>query len=67
MWGSLATSYAQITAGGNLASTPYFCLGLLANLAGLLRPVDDTSIILGVFGPFSPSQDGIPIGTLDDC
>ena len=41
MWGFLATSYAPITANENLENKPYFCLGLLANLADILRPFDD--------------------------
>ena len=67
MWGILATSHAPINANGNLANKPYFCLGLLANLEDLLRPVDDRLIILGIFDPFSTSQDSIPLEELDDC
>ena len=67
MWGFLATSHAPITANDNLENKPYFCLGLLANLAYLLIPVDATLIILGIFYPLSPSQYGIPLGQWDDC
>ena len=67
MWGLLATLHAPITANENLSNKPYFCLGLLANLEDLLRPVDARSIILGIFDPFSPSRYVIPLGMLDDC
>ena len=39
--------------------------GFLANLEAFLRPVYDRLIILGVFNPFYPSWDGIPLDTLD--
>ena len=67
MWGLLPTSHTPITANYNLAKKTYFCMGLLANLADLLRPVDPRSTILVIFDPFSPSQDGIPLGLLGDC
>ena len=54
MWGLLATSHAPITANDIVSNKPYFCLGLLANLAYLLRPVDAILIILDVFIPFIP-------------
>ena len=66
MWGFLATSHYPITDNENLANKPFVCLGLLANLTDLLRPVDDISIILGIFDTFPSSQDGIPLGVLDD-
>ena len=68
--GFLDTSHAPITANYNLANKPYFCLGLSANLADLLRPVDAISTILENFDPFyplSPSRYGIPMVALDDC
>ena len=67
MWGVLNTSHDPITANENLSNKPYFCLGLLANLADILIPVDSRSIILVIFDPFYPSRDGIPLGTLGDC
>ena len=67
MWGFLATSHAPITANESLENIPYSCLGLLANPEDLLIPVDYRPIILGIFDPFSPSRDGIPLGALDDC
>ena len=56
----------QTATNENLSNKPYFCLGLLANLADLLRQVDARSIILGIFDPFYPSWGGIPLVTLDD-
>ena len=67
MWGLLATSHAPINANDNFANRPYFCLGLLYNLEYILRLVDARLIILGTFDTFSPSPDGIPLSTLDDC
>ena len=67
MWGFLATAHATITDNENLENEAYICLGLLVNLADLLRPVDTRSIVLGIFDSFSPSRYGIPLGTLDDC
>ena len=67
MWGFLSTSHFPITANENLANKYFFCLGLLANLADLLRPVDSRSIVLDLFDTFSPSLGGIPLGVLDDC
>ena len=67
MWLFLAISHSPTTANEILANKPYFCLGLLAYLADTLIPVDVRLIILGVFYPFSPSQGGIPLGTLNDC
>ena len=64
--GFLATSHAPITANKNLSNHSYFFLDLLANLADLLRQVDARSISLGIFDPFSPSRDGIPLETLCD-
>ena len=66
MWGFLATSHDTITANENVANKPKQCLGLFANLADLLIPVDARSIILGIFDPFFPSRYGIPMGVLDD-
>ena len=66
MLGFLATSYAPITDNDILTDKQYFCLGLLSNLADLLRPVDSISILLVLFGPFSHSQDGVPMGTMRD-
>ena len=66
IWVFLAIYHAQITANDNFANKPYFCLILLANLADLLRLVDARSIISGIFDIFSPSQDVIPLGELDD-
>ena len=66
MWGFLFTPHAPITDNESLANKPYFCLGLLANLEDILSPVDAISTILGIFDPFSPSQDDIPLGTLGD-
>ena len=54
MHGLLASSNDTITAIDSLSNKPYFCLDLFANLVGLLRPVDDRSIILGIFDPFFP-------------
>ena len=65
MWGLLAASRAPITANENLSNKLYFCLGLLSNLAYILRPVDSISVILGIFYPFYPSLDIIPLVTLD--
>ena len=42
-------------------------MGLLSNLAEILRPVDSRYIILGIFDHFYPYQDGIPMGTLGYC
>ena len=69
MWGFLATSHAPITANGNLSNKPYLWLVLLVNLTDLLRPVDSISIVLGFFplSPLYPFQNGIPLGSLDDC
>ena len=67
MWGFLATSHAPINANENLENKPYFCLNLLANLVDLLRLVDARPIILGIFIPFIPSQDGIPLDELGYC
>ena len=70
MWGFLATSHAPITSNENLSNKPYFYLGLLANLADLLIPVDAKSIVSGIFYPFtplSPSRYGIPLGVLYYC
>ena len=67
MWGFLTTSHAPITANENLVNKPYFCLGLLANLTDLLRPVDSRLIILDIFDAVSPSLDSILLGALDDC
>ena len=49
IWGFLAASNAPITANENLSNKPYFCLGLLANLAYIMIPVDARSVILGIF------------------
>ena len=54
MWMFLATAHAPTTANENLENKPYFCLGLLANLADLLRPVNTISIVLVIFLPFLP-------------
>ena len=43
--GVLVNSHAPITANENLENKPYFCLGVLANLADLLIPVDTRLII----------------------
>ena len=67
MWGFLSTSHAPINYNENLANKPHPLLGLLAKLADLLIPVDSGSIILGIFDPLYPLQDGTPIGALDDC
>ena len=70
MLGLLATSHAPTTTNDNLSNNPYFCLGLLSNLADILIPVDSTSITLGIIYPFYPSstsQYGIPLSALDDC
>ena len=67
MWGFLSTSHAPNNANENLSNKPYFCLGLLANLADILRPVYFRLIILGFFDPFLPSLYGIPLDKLDDC
>ena len=67
MWELLSTSHGSITSNNNLANKPYFCLGLLANLEDLLIPAVSRSIILGIFDPFYPFQDGIPLGALDYC
>ena len=67
IWGFLANSHTQINANENLENKPYFRLCLLSNLANLLRPVYSRSKFLGIFDPFSPSLDGIPLGELDDC
>ena len=67
MLGLLSTSHAPFTDNDNSKNESYFCLGLLSNLENLLRPVYDRSIILGIFDPFSPSRDGIPLGALDIC
>ena len=67
IWGLLSTSHAPITANKNLWNKPYFCLGLLSNLAYIMIPVDARSTILGIFYPFSPSLYGILLVTLDDC
>ena len=64
--GLLAASHAPITANKNLSNKLYFCLGLLSNLAYILRPVDAILVILGILYPFYPSLDGITLGTLDD-
>ena len=66
MWGFLATSHAPITDNDNLSNKPYFCLGLLDNLADILIPFDARYIILGIFDPFSTSRYGILLVTLDD-
>ena len=66
MWGFLATSHAPITDNENSENKPYFCLGLLSNLADILRPVDAILIVLGLVYPFSPSRDGISLGALDE-
>ena len=66
-WGFLSTSHATIRVNENLPNKSYFCLGLLENLADLLIPVDTRLIKLGIFDPFSPSRDGIPLGALDNC
>ena len=55
IWGFLATSYAPITANDHLENKPYFCLGLLANLADLLISVDSILFVLGIFDHFYPS------------
>ena len=67
MWEFLAISHATITANESLASKPYFFWGLLSNPSDLIIPVDSISIILGIFDPFSPSQDCISLDALDDC
>ena len=54
MWGFLANSHAIITDNDNLANKPYFCLGLLSNLADLLGLVDARSITVGNFIPIIP-------------
>ena len=66
IWGFLANSHTPINANENLENKPYFRLCLLSNLANLLRPVYSRSKFLGIFDPFSPSQDDIPLGTLGD-
>ena len=53
-WGFLATSHAPVTAYDFLSNKLYFCLGLLSNLADLLRPVDARLIILGTLIYFFP-------------
>ena len=67
MRGFLSTSHATIITNENLSNKPHLCMGLLYKLLDLLRPVDTRSIILGIFDPFYPSRDGIPLGTLGDC
>ena len=70
MWGLLSMPHATTIAYENLVNKPYFCLVLLANLSDILKPVYVRSRILGIFYPFSPlssSQNGIPLGALDDC
>ena len=66
MWGLLDTSHSALTYNEYLENKPYFCLGLLSNLADILRPVHSGSIVLVIFDSFSPSQDGIPLGALGD-
>ena len=66
MWGFFSTSHAPITDNENISNKLYFCLGSLSNIAYILRPVDATSAILGIFYHFYPSRDGIPMVTLDD-
>ena len=67
MWGLLATSHDQITVNCNSTNKPYFFLGLLSNLVDILIPVDAILIILGIFDPLYPSQDGIPLVSLGYC
>ena len=67
IWVFLATSHDPINANDNLENKSYFWLGLLANLAGLLRPVIYRSILLDIFYPYSISIYGIPLGALNDC
>ena len=67
MWGFLSTPHTRITDNDNLSNKLYFCLGLLPNVADTIIPVDARFIILGVFGPFFPSRDSIPLGTFNDC
>ena len=56
MCGFLATSHDTIATNENLVNKPYFCLGLLSNIADLLRPVDSGLTILGIFYPFIPGD-----------
>ena len=63
----LSTPYAPTNDNESLENKPYFCLGLLSNLADLVRPVEVISIIFGVFDAFSTSQDETPLRVLDDC
>ena len=56
MWEFLATSHPPIAANDSLANKSYLCVGLLANLADILRPVDVISIILGIFDHILPSE-----------
>ena len=67
MWGLLATSNAPITDNAYLSHITYFFHGLLANLANFLIFYEARSMILGIFDIFSPSQDGTPLRTLEDC
>ena len=48
VWGFLVTPYDPTTANENLENKKYFCLGLLSNLEGPLRPIDNRSILLGI-------------------
>ena len=53
IWGFLATSHFPTTANYSLANKPYFCLGLLANLADLLSPVGSIPSIFRVLSIIS--------------
>ena len=52
-WGFLATSHDPINANDSSENKIIFCLGLLANFVGLLRPVGAGSIVLGILSLFS--------------
>ena len=52
----LSTSHSPNTANDNLSNKAYLCLGLLANLADILRKVDAIFIILDIFIPCLPCE-----------
>ena len=67
IWGNLSTSHAPNTANDDLLNKTYFCLGLLSNLADLLRSVDARLVMLVIFDSFYPSRNVISLDALDDC
>ena len=67
MWGLLSTIHAPINANDNSENKLYFCLGLLANLAYLMRPVDYRSILFVICDPFYTSHDVIPLVDMYAC